>query len=109
MSKNKTNKSIRYGNMPVKKYLRGGHYHVIVEENNNNYYSVGLTSDKPKNKKNQKLHKVFESNGKLARLKRNVTIDIKNHYHKRTANFNVDVDTENKALKIVENKKGKYK
>ena len=62
-----------------------------------------------KNKKNQKLHKVFESNGKIARLKRNATFKTKSLYHKRTASINVDVDTENKALIIVKNKKGKYK
>ncbi len=93
-------KKIKYGSMPIRKYLKGGHYHVIVHNFDDNYVSVGLTSDKPTNKKNQQLHKVYESNGKIARLKRNATIDKKKRYHKRVANFNVDEETEKKAFTI---------
>ena len=99
---------IKYGSKVVKKYIPGGHFHVIVDEFGNKYISVGLTSDKPGNKKNQKLHKVYESNGKISRLKRNATIDKKYKYSKRNANFNVDVVTENKAL-LISQKKKKYK
>ena len=95
---------IKYGKKPIRKYLRGGHYHVIVDEYGNEYVSVGITSDKPGNKKNQSLHKVYESNGKVARLKRNATIDSKNRYHKKIANFNVDIVTEEKAIKLGKNK-----
>ena len=116
MSSNNTtnNKSIKYGKMPVKKYKKANkkdksHFHIIVDKNDDSYYSVGLTSDKPYNKKNQKLHKVFESNGKVARLKRSVTIDKIKVYTEKNASFTVDIDTENKALIMVENKKGKYK
>ena len=56
--------NIEYGNLPIRKYLVGGHYHVIVDEVDNKYISVGLTSDKPGIKRNQELHKVYESNGK---------------------------------------------
>ena len=94
--------------MPIRKYLRGGHHHIIVcDYDDMQYVSVGLTSDKPENKKNQSLHKVYESNGKIARLKRNATIDKKNRYHKRVSNFNVDVETEKKAYQIAINKKTK--
>ena len=55
----------------------------IVDKVNDSYYSIGLTSDKPQNKKNQKLHKVYESNGKIARLKRSVTIDKIKVYSKK--------------------------
>lgn len=103
--KNNSINEITYGKMPVKKYLRGGHYHLIVDDYGNEYISVGLTSDKPSDKKNQSLHKVYESNGKIARLKRNATIDDKNKYHKRTANFNVDTQSELKAFLIAKRKK----
>lgn len=69
--------------------------------------SVGLTSDKPDNKRNQQLHKVYESSGKVARLKRNATVDKSKHYQKKKANFNVDVDTEKLAYEICLRKKEK--
>lgn len=92
--------------MPIRKYLRGGHHHIIVSDyDDTQYLSVGLTSDKPNNKRNQELHKVYESNGKIARLKRNATIDKKNIYHKRVSNLNVDLETEKKAYLLAMNKK----
>ncbi len=94
--------------MPIRKYLVSGHHHIIVTDyDENQYVSVGLTSDDPKNKRNQELHKVYESNGKIARLKRNATIDKKNRYHKRVLNFNVDLETEKKAYFLGINKKNK--
>ncbi|MGM9971048.1 MAG: hypothetical protein ACI35W_01400 [Anaeroplasmataceae bacterium] len=95
--------------MPVRKYFRGGHFHVIVLEKDNQFVSVGLTSDKSDNKKNQSLHKVYESNGKIVRLKRNATIDDKVRYSKRKANFNVDTETEEKAYLLAINKLAKKK
>ena len=59
----------------------------------------------------QKLHKVYESNGKIARLKSSATIDKRNRYNK-VALFNVDIDTEKKAFILGRNKrqkKEKYK
>ena len=53
------------------------------------------------------MHKVYESNGKIARLKRNAVIDKKNRYHKRLSNFNVDIETEKKAYLLAMNKKTK--
>ena len=98
-------KEIKYGKMPIKKYKVSNHYHVIVDSENEKYLSVGLTSDKPDDKKNQKLHKVYESNGKVARLKRNVTIDKTNKYSKKNASFNVDTETESKVLEMAKRKK----
>lgn len=95
--------------MPVRKYLKGGHYHVIVNEQKDKYVSVGLTSNKPSDKRNQKLHKVYESNGKIARLKRNATIDSKIIYKKKVANFHVDEETEKIAFRIGINKMVKKK
>lgn len=86
--------NIEYGNLPIRKYLVGGHYHVIVDESDNKYISVGLTSDKPNNKKNQSLHLVYESNGKIARMKRDATIDNNKTYDKKTANFHIDIESE---------------
>lgn len=100
---------IEYGNLPIRKYLVGGHYHVIVDEIDNKYISVGLTSDKPGIKRNQDLHKVHESNGKIARLKRNADFDYKNRYKKETANFHIDKESEAIAIKIGINKKAKKK
>ena len=106
-------KEIKYGKMPIQKYKKGsksnihGHYHVIVESVDDDYISVGLTSNKPGDKKNQKLHKVYESNGKIARLKSSGTIDKKNRYSVRKANFNVDLETEKKAIAIAHNLKDK--
>ena len=87
-TKSKSIYSIRYGHMPIKKYKKANksnssHFHIIVDKVNDSYYSIGLTSDKPQNKKNQKLHKVYESNGKIARLKRSVTIDKIKVYSKK--------------------------
>ena len=94
--------------MPIRKYLVSGHHHIIVTDyDEKQYVSVGLTSDDPKNKRNQELHKVYESNGKIARLKRNAVIDKKNRYHKRLSNFNVDIETEKKAYLLAMNKKTK--
>lgn len=59
--------------MHVKKYLRGGHYHLIVDDYGNEYISVGLISDKPSDK---------------------------NKYHKRTANYNVYTQTELKTFLV---------
>lgn len=103
-------KNIKYGKMPVRKYLISNHYHIIIGIEEGKFISVGLTSDKPNDKKNQKLHKVYESNGKIARLKRNITIDIIVKYKKKNANFNVDIDTEKKVIDMAkkrENKKSK--
>ena len=100
-------KKVKYGKMPVRKYRKGsknnihGHFHIIVEIIDDNYISVGLTFDKPGNKKNQKLHKVYESNGKIARLKSSGTIDKKNRYSNNIVKFNVDIDTEKKQLKLL--------
>ena len=94
-----------FGNLNVRKYLRGGHYHIIVDTYDDHFLSVGLTSDKPGNKKNQKLHKVYESNGKVARMKRSVTNDKKIYYKKNNACFNVDIESELKAIDKVINKK----
>lgn len=102
--KDRKNKPIRYGNKEVRKYLPGGHYHVIVNSTDDEYVSVGLTSDKPNNARNQKLHKVYESNGKIARLKREAVIDDKNKYHQRTAGFTIDTISEIKATRIGNNK-----
>ena len=95
--KDAKNKPIVYGTKEIRKYLKGGHYHIIIDSYGNKYVSVGLTSDDSKNKRNQKLHKVYESNGTIARLKRNADIDDKKNYQKRVANFNVDTITERKA------------
>ena len=95
--------------MPIHKYLLGGHYHVVVDEFDSKFVSVGLTSNKPNNPRNQKLHKVYESNGKIARLKRNADIKDKKNYSKRKANFNIDIDSEQKAYQIGMNKKNKKK
>jgi hypothetical protein len=92
-------KKIVYGTMPVRKYKKGnmknghGHYHIIIDLLEDNYISVGLTSDKPNNPKDQKLHIVYESNNKIARLKSSGTIDKKNRYSDNIAKFNVDVET----------------
>ena len=101
------NKKIKFGKKTIRKYLKGNHYHIIVKEFSNEYISVGLTSDKPNNKRNQKLHKVYESNGKIARLKRNATIDYKKYYHKKVANFSVDIETEKKAIQLSKYKKNR--
>ena len=101
--------NIEYGNLPIRKYLVGGHYHVIVDGIDNKYISVGLTSDKPGIKRNQDLHKVHESNGKIARLKRNADFDFKNRYKKEIANFHIDKESEAIAIKIGINKKAKKK
>lgn len=101
------NKKIVYGKMPIRKYLKSNHFHVIVNSEDNKFVSVGLTSDKPDNKKNQKLHLVYESNGKIARLKSSATIDNKKYYHKRLASFNVDIETEKKAFILGQNKSNK--
>ena len=92
-----------------KKYVVSNHYHIIINLEEDKFISVGLTSDKPNDKKNQKLHKVYESNGKIARLKRNITIDKTNRYSKKNANFNVDIDTEKKAINMVKKKNKKSK
>ena len=43
-----------YGKMPIRKYLVSGHHHIIVTDyDEKQYVSVGLTSDDPKNKRNQ--------------------------------------------------------
>ena len=102
-------KKIKYGKKPIKKYVVSNHYHIIISLEEGKYISVGLTSDKPGNKKNQKLHIVYESNGKIARLKRNVTIDKTNKYSKKNANFNVDIETEDKAVDMVKKKNKKSK
>ena len=96
-----------YGNMPVKRYIVSDHYHVIADETEDKYVSVGLTSDKPPDKKNQKLHKVYESNGKIARLKNSATIDKKGKYSKKNANFHIDLESEERAKKLASNKKSK--
>ena len=92
--------------MPIRKYKKGnnkyshGHYHIIVDTLDDKYVSVGLTSDKPDNPNNQKLHKVFESNKKIARLKSSGTVDKINRYSKNIANFNVDIESEEIAKRI---------
>ena len=101
--------NIEYGNLPIRKYLVGGHYHVIVDEVDTKYISVGLTSDKPGIKRNQELPKVHESNGKIARLKRNADFDYKKRYKKELANFHIDMKSEALAVKIGMNKKAKKK
>ena len=99
--------------MPIRRYKKGsgkythGHYHIIVDSLDDNYISVGLTSDKPNNPNNQNLHKVYESNKKIARLKSSGTFDNKKHYSKDLANFNVDVETEERAKRIGINLKNK--
>ena len=108
----KSETEIKYGIMPIRKYKKAkkgkrGHYHVIVDSNDDQYFSVGLTSDNPKNKRNQKLHKVYESNGKIARMKRSATIDKKSTYSKNVANFNIDIESEKKASIIIHNKSKK--
>lgn len=108
----KSESKIKYGTMPIRRYKKENyknkaHYHVIVDSNDDQYFSVGLTSDNPKNKRNQKLHKVYESNGKIARMKRSATIDKKNTYDKKVANFNIDIESEKKASIIVHNKSKK--
>lgn len=95
--------------MPIHKYKKGNHYHIVVNKSGNDFASVGLTSDRPSNKKNQKLHLVYESNGKIARMKRNVTIDNKSKYSKKRANFNVDTVSEEKAYGMYMRKKAKKK
>lgn len=105
----KYTENIEYGNLPIRKHLVGGHYHVIVDEVDNKYISVGLTSDKPGIKRNQELLKVYESNGKIARLKRNADFDYKKRYKKELANFHIDKESEALAVKIGMNKKAKKK
>lgn len=102
-------KNIKYGNLPIHKYLKGGHYHIVVHKIDDKCVSVGLTSDKPNNKRNQELHKVYESNGKIARLKRNADFNKCYYYSKKPANFNVDIETEKKAIIIANNKLAKKK
>lgn len=98
-----------FGKLPIHKYKKvsgnyeHGHYHVVVHKGQKIWVSVGLTSDKPDNDRNQKLHKVQESNGKIARLKRNATIDKKSTYTKEKANFVIDKLSEDKARKICKN------
>ena len=95
--------------MPVKRYFVSDHYHIITYEIDDMYISVGLTSDKPKNAKNQKLLIVYESNGKKARLKSCATIDKKIKYSKDNAKFNVDIEAEKKALELSQAKRKHYK
>lgn len=108
MDKNSV-KKIKYGKKPVHKYLRSGHYHVVVNEYDDKYVSVGLTSDNPDNKRNQQLHKVYESNGKIARMKRSATVDSKSFYKKKKAGFHIDEESEKKAIIIGNNKMAKKK
>jgi hypothetical protein len=100
--------NIKYGKLPIKRYLVSNHYHIIVDEIDDCYVSVGLTSNKPENDDNQKLRKVYESNNKIVRLKSSATIDKKNKYSKVNANFNVDIESENIAKTMGYNKKDKY-
>ena len=102
------NKKIKYGQMPIKRYKVSNHYHVIADEIEDKYVSVGLTSDNPVNDDNQKLYKVYESNKKIARLKNSATIDKKNKYSKKNANFTIDIDSEEKEKTMAYNKKDKY-
>ena len=104
----KDDKKIEYGKMPIKRYKVSNHYHVIADEIEDKYISVGLTSDKPNNNDNQKMHKVYESNKKIARLKNSATIDKKNRYSKENAKFNIDKASEEKVKKMANNKKDKY-
>ena len=104
----KNNKKIEYGKMPIKRYKVSNHYHVIADEIDDNYVSVGLTSDNPNNNDNQKLHKVYESNNKVVRLKSSATIDKTSKYSKENANFNIDVESEQRAKYLSNNKKDKY-
>ena len=97
----------KYGRIVIKRYLVSDHYHIITYEFDDMYISVGLTSNNPNNKRNQKLHIVFESNGKTARLKNTATVDKKNKYSKKNANFTVGIETEEKALAISKSKKEK--
>lgn len=108
MKKN-SGKKIKYGKKPIHKYLIGRHYHVVVNEYDDKFVSVGLTSDKPDNKRNQELHKVYESNGKIARMKRSATIASKNLYDKKKAGFHIDEESEKKAIIIGNNKMAKKK
>lgn len=94
--------------LKIKKYLKGGRPHVIVHTIDNHHISVGLTSDNPKNKRNQKLNKVYESRGKISRLKRNATYDSIYNYSKKM-NFTIDEQSEEKAIKIANNKLKKIK
>lgn len=96
----KNKDKIEYGNMPVHRYKKGnektksGHPHVVAFKGKKYWVSVGLTSDKPGDKKNQSLQLVKESSGKISRLKRNATIDLKKNYDNKVSNIKVDKKTE---------------
>ena len=59
------------------------------------------------NERNQELPKVHESNGKIARLKRNADFDYKKRYKKELANFYIDKESEALAVIIGMNKNAK--
>lgn len=100
INNNKKSEKVKFGKLNVHRYKKGnnkffgGHFHVVVGADGDDFVSVGLTSDKPNNKKNQSLHLVYESNGKIARMKRDATIDNKKAYDSKPANFHIDEESE---------------
>lgn len=104
-SKNET-KKYKYGKLPIKKYYRGGrHPHIIVEEANNQIYSVGITHSDHSG--NHKLKDVHESNGVIAHMNHYVTKDKNKNYNSTPEDFNVDIDSENRAKEMVKKYKKK--
>lgn len=106
-------KDIEYSDIPIKRFKKsskgkGGHFHIIADEVDEKYISLGLTSDNPKNKRNQKLYPVYESNNVLGRMHRSAEINDKELFDSNNANFKVDIDTANKAIEKAARKKARY-